>query len=344
MTNNLIRNKQHNKDLSIQVIRVVAMLMIAFDHILCNISFPLQAVIVQVFNSGVFIFLFISGLLFGDKKVTNWKLWYISRLKRIIIPLWIFAAVDLIIEQILWNNFKIENVFIFTFNLQGIFLSTTGAINLWFVTLILICYLLNPILQYIKKRQKIIKFLIPIVVLLQIVMAYVTDIGLVNAHNISWCLLALIVYTLGYLIGLSNIKNIITIRNMMIFTVIAAIASFIVVIARTRIDGTILYDRLIMPYGMLTIDIVIISVLYTLTRNIKNYLFGNIVDFFDNISYEFYLVHGLIMTSLTNKWLEMHGVVIYVFGTIVISIISALVLKIIVNLILGIKVRKWERK
>lgn len=74
-----------NRIFSIQLIRVMAMLMIIFDHILC--ALPLQGLsgIIQVFNSGVFIFLFLSGILFGDKEVADWKKWFGKRFLRIFI-------------------------------------------------------------------------------------------------------------------------------------------------------------------------------------------------------------------------------------------------------------------
>ena len=57
------------RDISISLIRVAAMFMIISDHILCKLAFPMQSLVVQTANSGVFIFLFISGYLYGKKQM-----------------------------------------------------------------------------------------------------------------------------------------------------------------------------------------------------------------------------------------------------------------------------------
>lgn len=66
---------QNKRNISIQFIRIIAMLMIIFDHMLNSVSFPMRTAIVQVANSGVFIFLFISGFLFGNRHINHWLSW-----------------------------------------------------------------------------------------------------------------------------------------------------------------------------------------------------------------------------------------------------------------------------
>ena len=192
------------RNFSLQLIRVIAMFMIISDHILLNIAFPLQTLVVQLANSGVFIFLLISGLLHGKKNVDDWKKWFIKRLIRICIPLWIFMLVDFLVEEMLWNIFDIKYVFIYALNLQGILGFTIGGMNLWFLTLIMICYLITPILQWIKnKNQKkgIGISILAFAIVIQVLLAYVTDVGMVGGHTLSWCIIAVGIYVLGYFHG-----------------------------------------------------------------------------------------------------------------------------------------------
>ena len=118
------------RNVSVQLIRMIAMFMIFTDHLLSAIEFPLKSIIIQVSNSGVFIFLLISGFLYGNKNIDNWKNWFINRILKICIPMWLFMVVDFIVEAILWNNFDIKYVFIYAFNLQGILGVNIGGTNL----------------------------------------------------------------------------------------------------------------------------------------------------------------------------------------------------------------------
>lgn len=118
--------------MSIQLIRIMAMFMIIFDHLFMGIDFPLKSLVVQISNSGTFIFLFISGFLYGKREINNWLEWYGKRILRICIPMWIFMFIDFIVEYFVWEKFEIKHVFIYMFNLQGILgVNITGA-SLWF--------------------------------------------------------------------------------------------------------------------------------------------------------------------------------------------------------------------
>lgn len=316
------------KNFSIQLIRVVAMFMIIFDHILSKISFPMQAMVVQVANSGVFIFLLISGFLYGNKQIDNWKNWFKKRLFRICIPLWLFMVIDFIVEAILWNNFDIKYVFIYAFNLQGMLGVNVGGTNLWFLTLIMICYLITPLLQWI--RQKALGRNIGIMVLLaaifaQVVLAYATDIGMVAGHTLSWCVIAIGMYVAGYFIGNKILSDDMGMARLIIITILAVISSGIVLFFNRKFDGQIIYDRIVIYYGMVVIDLWISTVLYKLGHYVKDGVISKLINHLDAISYEFYIVHGLIIAALTVNILNEFDSVVYILTTLVLSWIVAVV-------------------
>lgn len=325
-----------DRNKSIQLIRVVAMFMIIFDHIFYRVSFPMQAMIVQVANSGVFIFLLISGYLFGNKEIKNWKVWFTKRLIRICIPLWIFMIIDFIVEAVIWNTFEIKYVFIYALNLQGILGINTGGTNLWFLTLIMICYLITPVLQRVKKKElskNIGIVVLVIVVIVQIILAYTTDIGMVAGHTISWCIIAIGMYAVGYFVGNAILSDNIGKKRICIMTALTLITCVVVLIFNRKFDGQVIYDRIVIYYGMVVIDLWICTVLYQLGQFFKNKSLDVIINHLDKISYEFYIVHGLIIAAITQPLIGEFGVVAYIFGTIVLSYILARVLHYICNLV-----------
>lgn len=318
----------NKKNFSIQLIRVVAMFMIIFDHILSKISFPMQAMVIQVANSGVFIFLLISGFLYGNKQIDNWKNWFKKRLFRICIPLWFFMGIDFIVEAILWNNYDIKYVFIYAFNLQGMLGVNVGGTNLWFLTLIMICYLITPLLQRI--RQKALGRNIGIMVLLvaifaQVILAYITDIGMVAGHTLSWCVIAIGMYVAGYFIGNKILSDDMGMARLIIITILAVISSGIVLFFNRKFDGQIIYDRIVIYYGMVVIDLWISTVLYKVGHYVKDGVISKLINHLDAISYEFYIVHGLIIAALTVNILNEFDSVVYILTTLVLSWIVAVV-------------------
>ena len=74
------------RDVSIQLIRILSMFLIIIGcHLISEFGNDILKKAGQIFNVGVYIFLFISGYLYGDKIIKNKKKWYFKRLKRILI-------------------------------------------------------------------------------------------------------------------------------------------------------------------------------------------------------------------------------------------------------------------
>ena len=140
------------KDISIQVIRVIAMISIVICHIMQATNNNFLRITAQFFNVGVYIFLIISGFLYSNKVIEP-KKFFKGRFFRIILPMYIFM-IPIFIIQLTTNSFNIKKVIIYFLNVQGIFGGVEGAAHLWFVTSICICYFLVPLFQIIKKKDK----------------------------------------------------------------------------------------------------------------------------------------------------------------------------------------------
>lgn len=139
----------NKRNIAIMYIRVIAMLFIFIDHAVTYMDIPLKSVIIQITNSGNLIFLFISGFLYGGKMINDFKRWAIKRLIRLWIPYFIFILAYFAYSHFFLRNgdSTVASFFIYVFVLQGLLGTEGGPISLWFLTLLMICYFILPILQ-----------------------------------------------------------------------------------------------------------------------------------------------------------------------------------------------------
>ena len=283
--------KEKNK--SIQLIRIIAMLMIIVDHLVYRINMPGQGAIIQISNSGTLIFLFISGLLFGRQEIDNWGKWFKKRIFRICIPMWIFITIDMIVVYFIYGSFSIKYVFGYLFNVQGFVGGVPGAYHLWFLTLIMICYIITPLLNLLDrkiKNKKILLCILFVFVAMHIALSYCSDLRMTGNHMLGWCCLAILIYCLGYFYGDKIINVVSRTRVVVIETIVVALVVFIILFFRRILDGTVLYQEIIFWYGIVIVDLWIVSLLCCLGNKITT---SKIIDYFDKISYYIYIVHGL---------------------------------------------------
>ena len=125
----------------------MAMLFIIACHFCAHLG---NNMLSEVFQVGVFIFFFISGFLYGDKKIDDYKKWFLNRVKRIFIPLYLYILLNICLH----GGITINKTLIFQlFNLQGLFMIFQKMSLIdgpWFFTVIMICYIL---LIFIKKEE-----------------------------------------------------------------------------------------------------------------------------------------------------------------------------------------------
>lgn len=165
-----MKQREHELDF----IRVTAMAMI----VICHIFSEAGVLWGQYFNAGVMVFLFLSGMLacrpkYGGK-------WIAARFKRILPEYYIFVILFLFVTVIFFHaEYSIKQILVNLFLLQGIF-TDSGLPNinhLWFVTCILICYLLTPLFARLKNKLTGLQ-LILLAVVLQILIIPLRFIGI----------------------------------------------------------------------------------------------------------------------------------------------------------------------
>ncbi len=147
----LQNNYSKSKNYTISLLRFFAMLFIVIYHSLQYYGIESG----MWLDVGVPIFFCISGFLYGNKKITSPINFILKNFKKILIPYYCFLIPTIILYFIFHRDYlSIKNV-------AGAFL-TSGTIegigHLWFISYILFCYLITPLLQELADKMKKLKW------------------------------------------------------------------------------------------------------------------------------------------------------------------------------------------
>lgn len=234
-------------------------------------------------NLGVYVFLLISAALFARRNIENVSQFYKKRLFRILIPYYLLLIIITILYSICFKNdislnYVIQNLLCVQWITSGI--PHTG--HLWYITCILICYFITPLLQkissYINKKYLIFVFLV-------ITFLFCYTIGRILTLN----LFSIFVYVLGYTVSKKYVLFQCS-SNTWKMTAIVIVGLF-VEIAR------IVFDIFKLPYLSvlgepikLLFAVSIICFCLLISEKIK---VNCVVKFIDHYSYYFYLTHHI---------------------------------------------------
>lgn len=324
---------------SISCIRVVATLLIVLCHVVQEYNNPVLAMTGQIFNVGVIIFFFMSGFLYGDKKIINVGKWISNRFVRLMLPIYIFLVYLLIIFLFQKNTISIKVLLIQVLNLQGItntyFL---GLGHLWFVTVIMICYLLVPIIYKINEKDNslnLYKFLFVSValIILQIILSFTLD-----YHLFAIYLVYIYVYFLGYYS--KKIKWINLVKYTNVFLIVALVSILVRFGLRYVFDGFILYDNIIVPYTQSVFGISLFYYMFFFFYKIKEKNSKNnitmLINKIDTLSYDIYISHYIycvgplaIIGFVTSSYLidTLLFIIVTLFTSIILHSITLLINK-----------------
>ena len=148
--------------IDIGIIRCISMVMIVICHIATGVG---NSAIGQVFQVGVQVFLFISGFLYGSKPINDVKVWIKNRILKICIPCYVFIIILVSVELVLKMKVSFWTLLLYLFNLQGvrqIYPNATvalivGAEHLWFISVIILCYIMYVVIDKCKFLRKTMK-------------------------------------------------------------------------------------------------------------------------------------------------------------------------------------------
>ena len=135
---------------SISVIRCIAMCMIIACHFLQGLGSGLA----YWMNLGVQVFLCMSGYLYGGKKIEQTSKWYLKQYIKIMKPMWILLTIIIAVKLVIGvGETSLISVGLSYLGVAG-FGTLPELTHTWFITYILLCYLLTPLLQQIDITQK----------------------------------------------------------------------------------------------------------------------------------------------------------------------------------------------
>lgn len=330
-----------NKNTSISLIRFISMMMIVSCHIFQSINSELA----WWFNVGVQIFLLISGFLYGQKEIDNYVNWDKQRLYKLVSSYYTYIAIIgviyLLFAKDLFSKRAMINHILCIQQFKG---GLKGIEHLWFISFIIICYLITPILQSLydnlMKDKKEVKFwviLFSIIIFVQ----FMEEIGLIgmNVPNLS-C------YILGYFISrryynakyVNSSDKLSLLQTTVIFTIASILSNGMVIYYKyyrrmeNMAGGNLFFD-----FSHMLLGISLFFIMYSIFNKIdKRFINRRIIDCMDRYSFEIYIVHQIyilgrfsLMNLTDSLWINITIVVIAI-------IISALALKLITNFIMKV--------
>lgn len=286
--------KTYIKDESISFIRFIAMLMIVTCHIMQYLNNELA----WWFNVGVQIFFIISGFLYGQKEIYNWHDWIKKRFKKILSTYYIYIIIISVVYLIFARElFSIKQTLKNILCVQHFIGGIVGLEHLWFISFIMVCYLITPILQSlyenILKDKSEIRFWSVFLLIIALIQ-FISIIGVININIPN-----LLCYIIGYFISRRyfnlNYKD----KNdklkisyiTIIFTLLAIVTNAIVIYIRyiKKVEGMEL-GNLFFDYSHMLLGVSIFFVIYWICKNI-NLQQSKLLNFSDKYSFEVYIVH-----------------------------------------------------
>ncbi len=321
-----IKQKNVNRDIRISIIRILATIGIVLCHILQEYGNPLA----NWLNVNVQIFLFMSGFLYGNKTIENKILWLKNRFIKILVPYYIFFAIALIAYIILKRELlSLSNIFTTFFCLQLFGKDITGLGHLWFIPLILLCYIITPILQVIRQKISENKKYWLLVLLIILIVHCLIIIPTINMRYIT----SLVIYIIGYFISLFYQKSKKIKRfSSIIITIIAILLVILEILMPIFISNTILYKIISFAiyYRNLFLGIAIFMILYNLIGRIRKnkfYYTNNILSTLDSYTFYIYLTHCIYILGPMSLLYITNNIIINYIITFAMITISSIILK-----------------
>ena len=273
------------RDYSISLIRFFSLILIITCHMMQYFDMELA----WWFNVGVQIFLCISGYLYARRDIGDVIQFYSRRLQKILIPYYIvFLSYGLL------QFFAAKDVFSIKLFLKGLLVNARlyGAGHLWFVSTILLCYLLTPLLELYRKRYV---HNTKTLLLFMAISACVTCIYFelfVSYYNAAWILC----YVIGYLLGTNKKGGWISEKILLAFFGSLAIIGNGIQIYFSYIASSSFWNyEKFCNYNHVYLGVFIFLLNQNVCARIRLHRLEKFLSITDKYGYEMYLTHQLII-------------------------------------------------
>lgn len=308
------------KSYPISIIRLVSLLLIISCHMLQFYHVELA----WWLNVGVQVFLCISGFLYGNRQTPKPIDFYRHRFVKILIPYYIvFCTAGLL--QFLFFPDK----FSFLHFGAGLFCraTITGGGHLWFVKIILLCYVLTPLLgiyrdRFIVDKKSLFYYLVSGIAVVSIILSLFAQ-----SLNPAW----VSCYIIGYCIGENEKEKYVNTKLLLfIFFFLATIGNSIQIyidyVKNMSFAGYkgIIYTYF-QDYNHVMLGVFLFLLMKLLFEKINfNKIDKQVLDICDEYSYEIYLVHQFLIlgpfTIMAITDVPLFNVVIVLIGVILLAL------------------------
>lgn len=184
----------------ISLARLMAMLLIFF----CHVFQARENLLAEYFNAGVQIFLVISGYLHGKKRINRVSDFYKKRLTRLLVPYYLALIVVVMVNLAQGIHSAPAQYLSSVLCLQWFLDPVPQCGHLWYITCILLCYLMTPVLQAVCIEMNKLRVGYIYAVWAS---AGLTLIASHAAHLLPNSIIMLEIYLLGYIIGFFHEPN-----------------------------------------------------------------------------------------------------------------------------------------
>lgn len=316
-------------DYSIALVRIVSCIMIFLCHYVQILGNPVIAQMAQFFNVGVFVFFMISGYLLGQKRINKGKLalWYKKRIIRIFVPLYIvviFVLMALYLEGI---HVSLKAVMMYAFNLQAFGANIWGVRQLWFLTIIMICYIVTPVLQHIREYSTVAKrVIITAYILIQLASA------VMGIRMIALYMFYVGTYAVGYYV-MPKIVDSINNKNKVIWSIAMVVAVGVRLVCKVAIGDSNIYNYIIVLYTQTILGLWIIIAVKSVYQAFSDRISRKLIKTLDGYTMEVYMVHMMFMEYPFNMFGKINPIVDSCM-IIICTVVAAVALKKIEKIII----------
>lgn len=281
---------EEQKQYGLSMVCFIAMI----STILCHIMQYFGNVACYYLNVGVGLFLFISGFLYGKKDISDVTVFYKKWLVRIFVPYYIMLGVIILVKLLQRESITVKESISSVLCLQWYGKTVPNCGHLWYISCILFCYLITPVLQWICKQNenKSLTKKCILLVLTVLMLQVIYSLGGMKQATTS-----ILPYILGYFMSFNKItlnsrgggySTVILVTSLGLYCVM-----YVFEVLRCFDILSILLDYY---KSIVAIAITMFFVQYSF----GNAYIRNIFDFSDKYSYGIYLTHHIfILGSLS---------------------------------------------
>lgn len=295
---------------TISLLRVIATLEIVFCHFLPNLlrgyNVPqFWATYPGIFlGNGVILFFIISGFLYGAKEINNPFRWLFRQIIKLTVPVLLLVLIESFRLLFVNGSVSINFLFVHIFNLTGLinfnlFPFINNGYNehlshLWYLTAIIICYLLTPIFQRIAKKKQIDSI---IVIVASLCLGIVSSLFISN-QELPHYFMYITVYALSYFYGRDIFDSFLRLNRVVLMVFVYVISIVAYYLSFKTIGDSLFQDSVVSQLFRTSTSFMIIAIVAfscnksDFCKRIQN---SSVVNILDSYSYYIYIFHTYIM-------------------------------------------------